>query len=100
MFLVATIVCWNYALDWLGYRVPWLQRFLRPPALLLVKDGRMLPRNMRRELITKDELMSHLREQGTDNLADVKEAYMEGDGRISVICREVQTSGTPERQMG
>lgn len=46
-----------------------------PPALLLVKDGRMLRRNMRHELITEDELMSQLRHQGRDDLKLVKRAY-------------------------
>ncbi len=60
----------------------------------------MLRQNMRRELITEDGLMSQLREQGVDNLAEVKMAYMEGDGHISVICRDARARGTPERQIG
>lgn len=88
VLLVATIIFWNYALDWLGFKFPAFQRFFRPSPLLLVKEGRMLHRNMRRELITEDELMSQLRQQGALSVADVKEAYMEGDGRISVVCRD------------
>src|SRR3712207_9303493 len=37
--LVLTIVFWNYALDWLGYRFPAFQRLVRPPPLPLMKDG-------------------------------------------------------------
>jgi uncharacterized membrane protein YcaP (DUF421 family) len=99
ILLVATIIFWSYALDWLGYRFLRLQRFVHPPALPLVREGRMLRQNMRRELITEDELMSQLREQGVDDLAKVKIAYMEGDGRISVISRDGQAGGTPERQI-
>src|ERR1041385_116104 len=33
LFLVTTIVFWNYALDWLGYHIPWLERFVPPPPL-------------------------------------------------------------------
>lgn len=85
VLLVGTILGWNYALDWLGYHWPAFQRFLRPPALALVKDGQMLRRNMRRELITEDELLSEMRKQGVKDLARVKLAFMEGDGQISVI---------------
>jgi uncharacterized membrane protein YcaP (DUF421 family) len=88
LLLVATIIGWSYALDWLGYHVPAFQRFVRPPALLLVKDGQKQRRNMRHELITDEELMSMLREQGVDDLAKVKQAFMEGDGRLSVITAE------------
>src|SRR4029453_2598094 len=62
--LIATIVFWNYALDWLSHRFPPGERLLPPPPLLLVKDGRLLRRHMRHELVTEEELMSHLRQQG------------------------------------
>ena len=39
MVLVGTIVAWNYALDWLGFRYPALQRLLEPPPLLVVEHG-------------------------------------------------------------
>jgi uncharacterized membrane protein YcaP (DUF421 family) len=88
VILVATIAFWSYALDWLGHRSPRFQRFYNPPALLLVKDGRMIRRNMRQELITEDELMSQLRQNGVRNINEVKEAYMEGDGGITVISKK------------
>jgi uncharacterized membrane protein YcaP (DUF421 family) len=85
LLLVSTIIFWSYTLDWLGYRFPRFERVLHPPPLRLVKDGRMLRRNMRRELITEQELMSQLRQEGISDLKNVKEACMEGDGRISII---------------
>ena len=45
----------------------------------------MRRRNMRQEMITEDELMGKLREQGIERIEEVKKAYLEGDGRISVI---------------
>ena len=87
VLLVATLVFWNYALDWLAFRFPAFERVFQPPPLPLVRDGKMLRRNMRRELITADELMSHVREQGLEDIRDVQAAYMESDGRISVIRR-------------
>jgi uncharacterized membrane protein YcaP (DUF421 family) len=83
--LVLTIVFWNYAVDWLGHRFPLIQRFTRPPPLQLIKDGRLLHRNMREEMITKEELLSQLRQQGIEDPGQVKKAYIEGDGRISII---------------
>lgn len=85
IILVITIIFWNYFLNWLSYKFPPLERFLSSPPLPLVKDGRLLYRNLRRELITNDELMSQLRKQGVENLAKVKAAYMESDGSISII---------------
>lgn len=85
LILVATVVFWSYSLNWLGYRFPRMQRFLSPPPLLLVKNGKMLRRHMRRELINESELMSQLRKQGVEKLDDVKKAFMEADGSISAI---------------
>lgn len=50
----------------------------------LITGGPMLRRNMRREMVTEEELMSQLREQGVGDLPEVKSARMEGDGRISL----------------
>jgi uncharacterized membrane protein YcaP (DUF421 family) len=85
LILVSSIAFWNYFLDWLGYRFPSVRRLLRPSPLLLIKDGRMQKRNMRQEMVTADELIGNLREHGIERIEEVKKAYMEGDGRISVI---------------
>jgi uncharacterized membrane protein YcaP (DUF421 family) len=90
--LVLTIVGWDYALDWAEYRFPQLRSLTRPSPLLLVREGRMLRRNMRREMITENELRAELRKDGVDDLGDVVEARMEGDGKISVIKREGRSS--------
>jgi uncharacterized membrane protein YcaP (DUF421 family) len=97
VLLVAVIIFWSYALDWLGHRYPRVGRFLHPPPLLLVEDGRMHRRNMRAELITPEELMSQLREQGVEHLARVKRAYMEGDGKLSVVTRDGGQHPTTDR---
>ena len=91
--LVGTIVAWDYFFDWLGYRFPGTRRLLRPAALPLIVDGRMLRRNMRRELITEEELLSQLREQGVEGVEEVKRCCLEGDGRISVIKKEPKDGG-------
>ena len=40
---------------------------------------------MSREMITEDELIAQLHEQGVENISEVKKACLEGDGKISVI---------------
>ena len=96
--LVATIIFWNYLFDWLSFKFEWFGRLIEPPPLPLIKDGKMLRRNMRREFITEDELMMQLREQGLNDVAKVKEAYMESDGHVSVIERNQKRHDPPERK--
>ena len=86
--LVCTIVAWNWLLDVLSWRFALVRRFATPTRLTLVREGVMQWRNMRREYITREELEQKLREQGIVQLSDVKMAYLEGDGQISVIKRE------------
>jgi len=86
--LVGTIIFWNFALDRLAFRYPAFERLIHPPPLPLVVNGRMQYRNMRKETISREELLSQLREAGVDDIAEVKAAYIEGDGRISVLKRE------------
>ena len=83
--LIGTIIAWNWLLDVLSYRFEIIRRFSSPGKLTLVKHGVPQRRAMRSEYITMDELREKLREHGIESLADVKMAYLEGDGQISVI---------------
>ena len=85
IILVSTIIFWNYAFDWLSFKFDWFSRLIDPAPLPLIKNGRLLRRNMRQELVTEDELMGQLREQGLDDPKEVKEAYLESDGQFSVV---------------
>ncbi len=87
VLLVAVIIGWSAFLDWLGFRFPTFQRFVRPGPLPLVKDGHLIRKNMAKEYITEDELMSQLRMEGLTSVEQVERMYIEGDGQVSVIRR-------------
>jgi uncharacterized membrane protein YcaP (DUF421 family) len=94
--LVLTFVAWNWLFDYFAYRFPLVRRFAEPDRLLLVRQGKVQRRNLRREFITLDELGAKLREHGIESLSDVKVAYMEGDGEISVVRNRPQQSDPVE----
>ena len=96
--LVATIIFWNYFFDWLTVKSEWFERLIEPPPLPLVKRGKLLRRNMRRELITEAELLGKLREQGVDDLSKVKLANIESDGQISLIQYEEKQHKKADRR--
>lgn len=96
--LVGTIIFWNYLFDWLSFKSEWFGRLIEPPPLPLIKNGQMLRRNMRREFITEDELMMQLREQGLEDISKVKDAFIESDGRVSVIQFKQKRHDRPERK--
>jgi uncharacterized membrane protein YcaP (DUF421 family) len=84
LVLLATLVGWNFVVDWLGFRFKVVSRFLEPPAEILIKHGRPNLRVLRREMITLEELGSKLREQGVDDVVQVRVARLEPDGQLSV----------------
>ncbi|GAA5235842.1 DUF421 domain-containing protein [Verticiella sediminum] len=93
--VVATIVFWSIIVDRLGYYSPRVRRWLEPGQVLLVKDGEILRAGLRKEYLTEDELLAELRAAGVGDLDEVHRAYIEADGRISVIRRHFV--GKPKR---
>ena len=86
--LAATILFWSYVLDWTALRFPVVERMLHAPTRVLIENGKMLRRNMRAELVTREELMAQLRENGLEDCTQVKRACMEANGMISIIKME------------
>lgn len=96
MILVATIGFWNFFLDWLAYRIPFVRKLISPSPLPLIQNGRMMRKNMHREMITEEDLLGQLRQQGVDEVKKVKSCMLESDGRISVVKLEEEVSQKPE----
>jgi uncharacterized membrane protein YcaP (DUF421 family) len=86
--LVLTIVCWDFVLDWLSYHLKFFAWVVKPSPLPLIRDGKMLFRNMKKELISADELRSQARQQGIGDIAEVASARLESNGEISFIKKE------------
>lgn len=85
VIVIATLMAWDYFLNFLAFHVPFVERLTAAPPLRVVRDGRLLRRSMRREFLTEEELMASLRQQGIDDIKDVKAAFVESEGQISVI---------------
>jgi uncharacterized membrane protein YcaP (DUF421 family) len=90
-FFAITSMCLFIAfLNWfiavLCFYFPQAERVFKGESETLVKDGKIVWSNMRKNLITKDELMEsvHKHTQRT-TLGHVKRAYFENSGEITVI---------------
>ena len=90
--LTSTVLFWNLAINWLGFHVPLLSRLVHPSPLELIRDGQENWQNMRREFITREELLSHVRRAGVQDIGEVKGAWMEGNGQISVVTNASESS--------
>jgi len=65
------------------------ERLIKSEPRLLAHRGRLLTAAMRRERVTRDEVVAAVRAQGIANLARVEAVVLESDGSLSVV------SGSP-----
>jgi uncharacterized membrane protein YcaP (DUF421 family) len=63
---------------------------------VLIKNGQILENHLKKEKLTVNELMIHLREKNAFNLADVELAIMETSGQISVMKKSELQPLTPK----
>lgn len=93
LVLVATLVLCSFLVDWLAVRSDRIRRFVHPEHKTLVMNGRIMRKILAEELMTEEELMTQLRLNGVEEVADVRAAYLEGNGEISVIKAEGESEG-------
>jgi uncharacterized membrane protein YcaP (DUF421 family) len=87
MIVISTIGILAVLTSYLNFRVPWLRRVLDGRPIVLMQDGKVIERNMRRERITADEIAEAARGQQIASLEDVKWAVFEPSGKISFIMK-------------
>jgi len=89
--LAAVIFFWATLIDWIDYKLPKL-RLGRPREVLIIRNGKILHQNLKRQQISEHELMAQLRIHGQPTTQNVVKAFMEGDGHLSVVLRDGEDS--------
>ena len=85
--VISTIALLTVFTAWLSYRVRRLRPVLEGEPVVLVVDGEVLDRNLRRERMTREELAAEARLQQISSLDDVRFAVLETNGKISFASR-------------
>jgi len=96
----ATLLLVNRLVSLAGLRVPGLHQALVGQPSLLLHDGQFVDAHLRREGLTREEVMQALREHGVAEPGQVKEAILEVDGTISVVPADAASSRTRRRLRG
>lgn len=73
----------------------WFERLTEGVPTLLIKNGRVLKKNLLKERVSMDDLMTALRHKEVTNVRDVREAWMEHAGGVSVIRRHEPDTAAP-----
>jgi uncharacterized membrane protein YcaP (DUF421 family) len=90
---LATLGAWDRCCSWLASRSRKAAKVLEGTPVELVRDGKLLERNMRKSLMSKEELLSRLRSEGTESLRKVRVAYMEPDGKVTFLMKKDEGEG-------
>jgi len=82
---IGTIAVMQLLVSYTNFRFPRLRPLLEGEPIVIVQDGKLIDRNMRRERLTPDDLMSAARLQNIASLDEIAWAVMETSGSISFI---------------
>jgi uncharacterized membrane protein YcaP (DUF421 family) len=88
IIVLSTLALVVVGMSYLNLRVPWSRRVLDGEPVVLVVDGEMVERNMLRERITTEDLLSEARQQQLSSLDEVRWAILETSGKISFIPKQ------------
>lgn len=86
--LVLVVMLWVYLTDYLSYLFPKFHRLVQEPPTCLIRNGQFLHQNLRREMLSEEDLKTQLRQQDIEDVCQVMEAHLEADGTISVITKK------------
>lgn len=74
-----------YTVDLLGLKSKAVREFVHGKSTIIIKDGKIMEENLKKELFSADDLLVHLRDRNIFKVADVEFALLEPTGKISVL---------------
>jgi len=86
----------RYLVDVLSIKSKSFRDVIEGKATVLIKDGKVLEENMKKEKYTIDELNSLLRQKNVFKTADVEFAVLEPKGDLSVLLKKEMQPVTPK----
>lgn len=94
---IITLLCLTMLLSVATMRSVRLRAILCGKPSIVVQDGQLRQREMKKVRMTVDELLEELRLQGVTDLASVKYAILETSGQVSVLLDQNCQPATPQQ---
>ena len=85
--VIATITLLTVGTSYLSFRFRRLRPVLEGEPVVLIADGRVVDRALRRERLTVEEVEAEARQQSIASFDDIRYAVLETNGKISFITR-------------
>lgn len=83
----AVLMALTVATSWLVRRSRLANRIIEGEAVVLIEDGRVRPAVLQKFQITDEDLRAALHMQGLLHVGDVARAFVESDGKITIVKR-------------
>jgi uncharacterized membrane protein YcaP (DUF421 family) len=84
IILAVTLLALTHLLAVLTYRSDKFENLIQGQPTLLIRHGKFLDANLRKELLSHEELKAMLRRQGIQRISEIDHAILESDGYLSV----------------
>jgi uncharacterized membrane protein YcaP (DUF421 family) len=85
LIAVSTIAVAQVATSYLGFRSRRIRRLLAGEPIVIVEDGRLIERNLKRERMAPEEVAEEMRMQQIATFDEVAWGILEANGKISFI---------------
>lgn len=82
---IGAVLALEMLLSRLNMRSLWVRKLLCGKPVILIENGKLLLKNLKKAQISLDELTGHLRQKGILDMATVQFAIMETGGNLSVF---------------
>jgi uncharacterized membrane protein YcaP (DUF421 family) len=95
---IISLVVWvvvSLGIEFLQLKSKTARDILDGKTTILIKDGKILEENLKKERLTTDELMEQLRSKDVFRVADVEFAVMEPSGSVNVLLTKENQPITP-----
>ncbi len=96
VFPIVTLLCVSMLLSFVSLKSIRFRGLICGYPTVIIRDGKVLQRNMARNRFTVDELLEQLRSQGYSDLTAVKYAVLETSGQVSVLPYTKDSPVTPQ----
>lgn len=88
VIVLSVVTLMTVLFAYLNFRFPRLRPFMEGRPVVLIDNGTVIERNLRRERLTVSEVEAEARQQQIASLAQIRWAVLERNGRISFIPDE------------
>jgi uncharacterized membrane protein YcaP (DUF421 family) len=83
--VIGTFAILQVFVSWIGFRFPGTRTILEGEPIIIIEDGKLIERNLKRERLTHDEIAEEARNQQIAHISEVRWGVLETTGKISFI---------------